>query len=292
MSGFDFCIGIDWSGAVPARGIAAAEVSNGVARPIAPPSRHWSRGEIVEALAQRIEGGERLLVGIDCSLCLPWVPGEGYLDGRVPEIADLFQLWDLVEEAAQGAPDLSGGPVVADARFAASFWISGPRPAGWKEHPGKLRQAEIAALRGGHGQPVSVFHLAAGARQVGKASLAGMRAARALKRRLGDRLRVWPAESVAPGTSVIAEAFPTLFRRRSGAGTAKIRSASVLMDSLARLGCRAAPGLPATFDDHLGDAMILAAGLFQLSADPAIWHPSGLPPELARREAWIFGVPA
>lgn len=292
MSGFDLCIGIDWSGAVPARGIAAAQASDGVVRTIAPPARHWSRGEIVEALIDRIERGERLLIGIDCSLCLPWVPGQGYLDGRVPEVTDLFQLWDLVEEAARDAPDLSAGPVVTDARFAPSFWIRGPRPAGWNDHPGKLRQAEIAALAGGHGQPVSVFHLAAGARQVGRASLAGMRTVRALKRRLGDRLRVWPAEAVAPGASVIAEAFPTLFRRRSGAGSAKIRSAAVLADCLARLGCRAAPGLPAAFDDHLGDAMILAAGLFQLSADPAIWHPSGLPPELARREAWILGVPA
>ena len=290
MTGFDAYIGIDWSGAVPARGIAMAEASKGVARPVLPPARHWRRQEIVEALVGRIDRGERLLIGIDCSLCLPWVPNEGYLDGRVPHVADLFQLWDLVEEAAAGAPDLSAGPVVTDPRFAPSFWVSGPRPAGWNDHPGKLRQAEIAARKGGHGQPVSVFHLAAGARQVGKASLAGMRTVRALKRRVGDRLRVWPAETAAAGHSVIAEAFPTLFRRRSGAGSAKIRSAAVLNACLASLGCRAGPCLPAAFDDHLGDALILAAGLFHLSADPAIWHPSGLPPELARREAWIFGV--
>lgn len=290
MSGFDFCLGIDWSGAVPARGIAVAEARLDVVRPIAPPSRHWTRTGIVEMLGARIGRGERLLIGIDCSLCLPWVPGEGYLDGRVPQVEDLFQLWDLVEEAAGEAPDFSAGPVIRDPRFAPSFWVSGPRPAGWNVHPGKLRQAEIAAQRGGHGQPVSVFHLAAGARQVGKASLAGMRTLRALKRRFGNRLAVWPAEPVVPGGSVIAEAFPTLFRRRSGAGNAKIRNGDMLNRCLAALGCRAAPGLPEGFDDHQGDAMILAAGLFSLAADPAIWHPSGLPADLARREAWIFGV--
>jgi len=50
--------------------------------------------------------------------------------------------------------------------------------------------------------------------------------------------------------------------------------------------------VPQRFDDHLGDAMISAAGLRALAGDPAVWSPRGLEPDMARREGWIFGVGA
>jgi len=289
-SPFDLCIGIDWTGASPARGIAVALVgADGVVHPVPPAGRHWRRAEVVDWLLARLDGGQRLLAGIDCAFSLPFVPGTGYLDGRVPDLGDLFDVWTLVEEASADGPDDFAGAAVLDPRLAPSFWISGPTPAHWGDGTAKRRRTERVAAATGGGTPVSVFKLAAAAKQVGKASLAGMRSLRRLKRLAGDRLAVWPAER-ADGRSVVAEIYPTLFRRQALGRVEKITSRVVLDRALAVYGCRAADGVPDGFDDHLGDAMIAAAGLRHLAERPGAWAPQGLDPDTARREGWIFGV--
>jgi len=42
--------------------------------------------------------------------------------------------------------------------------------------------------------------------------------------------------------------------------------------------------------DHVGDALISAAGMRAIAAEPRWWSPKGLTPELARTEGWTFGV--
>jgi len=289
---FDAYVGIDWTGAQPARGVAVAEAdAAGRVAPVLSPGRHWRRDEAVDWLLARLRRGGRLLVGIDCAFALPWVPGEGYLDGRVPFARDLFDLWDLVEEASGGAPDHFAGACVADPRFSPSFWVRGTKPAHWGDGSTKRRRAELVAAETRVGNPVSVLNLAAGPKQVGKASLAGMRALRRLRREAGDALAVWPAEA-PEGRSVVTEIFPTLFRRRAGGRIDKITERDVLADAVERLGATLAAEVPQRFDDHLGDAMISAAGLRALAGDPAVWSPRGLEPDMARREGWIFGVGA
>ncbi|ACI97863.1 hypothetical protein [Rhodospirillum centenum] len=288
---FDLHVGIDWTGAQPARGIAIAVVSplDRIVRPVPPPGRHWRREEAVNWLLDRLAQGRRLLIGIDCAFSLPWVPGAGYLDGRVPGVADLFALWDLVEAAAGEASDDFAGAVVHDPRFAPSFWIAGPTPPHWGDGSTKRRRVEVAAAAGGFGTPVSVFKLAAASKQVGKASLAGMRSLRRLRREAGGRLAVWPAEPVG-ARSVVCEIYPTLFRRRAGHGTAKLRTLAELERALAAFGCALPPGFPEGFDDHTGDAMISAAGLLALAGEARVW--TAPEAETARREGWIFGVDA
>ncbi|MDE1147562.1 MAG: hypothetical protein PW843_13250 [Azospirillaceae bacterium] len=301
MAAFDDYVGIDWTGALPARGIAIAHgvPSDGRIHLVPPPGRHWTRRQAMDWVAGRVRAahaaGRTVLIGIDCGFSLPFVPGLGYLDGRVPGVGDVFALWDLVDQAAgdgPGAEDFCGTPALADPRLGPSFWLAGKRPAHWtdEEGGGKRRLVELVSARTGAGHPVSVFNLAAASKQVGKASLAGMRSLRYLKGRLGDALAVWPAEGAQmDGRSAVAEIFPTLFRRRA-VGLAKIRDRVMLDAALAWFGCHAAPDLPPAFDDHAGDAMIAAAGMMRLAERDAVWAPIGLDPGTARREGWIFGV--
>ncbi|TWB16627.1 hypothetical protein FBZ89_11337 [Nitrospirillum amazonense] len=308
MPVFDEYIGIDWTGALPARGIAIARVrpDEGAVHLVPPPGRHWSRREAMDWVAQRLadhhRAGVRALVGIDCGFSLPYVPDVGYLDGRAAGVDDMAGLWDLVDEAAGdgiGADDFCGTPALADPRLGPSFWLAGRRPAHWTdaEGGGKRRRVELVAARTGVGTPVSVFNLAAASKQVGKASLAGMRSLRHLKRRLGDALAVWPAEALTgpdgAARSVVTEIYPTLFRRRAH-GLAKIRDHGAMAAALAQLGCHmgshAGAGVPAAFDDHAGDAMIAAAGMMRWAPLDDVWAPKGLDTGTARREGWIFGV--
>lgn len=291
-SAFDLYVGIDWTGAQPAKAVAVAAVGpDRVVHPIAPAGRYWGRAEAAEWVAARVREGQRVLAGIDCGFGMPWVPGVGYLDGRVPDVTDMPGLWDLVEAASGGAPDDFAGLAVTDPRLTPSYWVSGPRPAMWGDGSTKRRRTELAAAATGAGTPVSLFNLAAAAKQVGKASLAGMRTLRRLKGMLGERIAVWPAEAPA-GRSVVLEIYPTLFRLQALGRTLKITDRAVLERALAPYGCRAAPGLPDRLDDHTGDAMISAAGLSILAGKESAWAPAGLDPDTARREGWIFGVGA
>jgi hypothetical protein len=43
-------------------------------------------------------------------------------------------------------------------------------------------------------------------------------------------------------------------------------------------------------DDHQTDALVTAAGMRALAADPRAFAPAGLTAELARTEGWTFGV--
>jgi hypothetical protein len=90
----------------------------------------------------------------------------------------------------------------------------------------------------------------------------------------------------------MVEIYPRLFWRRAGRRhSAKVRDRTDLDAALARLGSGPAETPPeARLTDHATDALIAAAGLRALAADPAIWSPPGLDPVTARTEGWIFGV--
>lgn len=290
---FDLYLGIDWTGAQPARAVAVAACDPaGLVRPIPPCGRHWGRLEVAGWIAQEAARGTRILAGFDFAFAMPWVPDQGYLDGRVPEVTDMTALWDLVEDAAGAAPDAFAGPAVLDPRLFPSFWINGPTPSHWGDGSTKRRRVEQVAAATGAGSPVSVFKLAAAAKQVGKASLAGMRMLRHLRRNMGARLAVWPLDMPGPGQSVVMEIYPTLFRKQALGGTAKVVERAVLEPGLAFYGCHAEASLPDRFDDHIGDAMISAAGLRHLSRLPSAWAPAGMAGDIVWREGWIFGVGA
>lgn len=290
---FDLFVGIDWTGAQPARAVAVAACDpSGLVHPIWPRERYWRRQEVADWIAAEIISGRRILAGFDFGFAMSWVDGVGYLDGRVPDVTDMFALWDLIDQASAGAEDDFAGAAVHDPRLFPSFWINGPTPAHWGDGSTKRRRVEVVAAETGAGTPVSLFKLAAASKQVGKASLAGMRTLKRLRAMAGDRLAVWPAEQPAAGQSVVMEIYPTLFRKQALGGVRKITGRTAMADAVAHFGCTLSPDLPEQFDDHIGDAIITAAGLLRLAGQASAWNPAGLTPDIARREGWIFGVGA
>ncbi|MFV3076138.1 hypothetical protein [Niveispirillum fermenti] len=289
---FDRFVGIDWSGREKNyKGVTVAHCGqDSIVHPAVAVAGHWRREAVAYWIAERVARGERLLVGFDFGFSLPWLEGVGYLDGRTDQ-DHMFDLWNLVHVAANGAADDFGGAAVSHPLFQPSYWIRGTRPAHWGDGTGKRRQTEIAAAAGGLGRPESLFKLI-GSKQVGKASLAGMLTLRRLRNLLGDRLAVWPAQTPGPDQSVIVEVFPTLFRKQVNGNVNKIREKAELERCLAPFGCRLAWNDLLDYNDDLGDAIITAAGLSRLAAKPGVWNPSGMTAETARREGWIFGVGA
>jgi hypothetical protein len=277
---FDAFIAIDWSGAAPGyTGIAVARCRPGEGAPRlikAPLGRHWTRTAVTEWLEDELAAGARLLVGFDFAFAMP----HGCVDAR-----DAFALWDLVEEVSRGEADFGASAVPRDPRLAPLYWCRGTMPETWRE---RRRATELACVAATGTRPETVFKLI-GAKQVGKASLTGMRVLRHLRRVNQCRVTVWPFEP-APGStnggSVLVEIYPTLFRRHAAGTLAKLRTARDLNRALRALG---SSGVRAgDYSDHDTDALISAAGMRRLCATG---H-APLPVIGAiRREGWIFGVP-
>lgn len=285
---FDFYIGIDWSGAKGSySGIALAECRADGSGPrlIAPPAGRWTRSAVAAWLGQRIASGERLLAGFDFAFGFPWIEGEGYLAQRVPHITDAFALWELIEQASAEAPDFHSGPLVTHETFADSYWVSGKQKPEWRNDK---RRTETACGEATSTYPETVFKLI-GAKQVGKAALAGIRTLRAIRLAAPAQVAVWPFED-ADRPTVLAEIYPTLFRRQALGGTAKIKERATLDNALAALGSGPARGAPASFSDHDGDALISAAGLRWLDRSGKLFTVPEEAKAQARREGWIVGV--
>ena len=293
MSAFDVYVGIDWSGAREAHGVAVAECNPaGRARVIAPPAGgRWTRTGVAAWIAASRPRWGRALVGFDFAFALPFEPGRGYLGGARPDLADASALWEAVEACCPDRDeDLFAGAFVDDSRHAPAYWREGKRPATWRDGPATQRATELAAMASGCGHPVSTLRLAAASKQVGKASLAGMRVLRRLR---AEGIAIGPFEEPGASSLVVVEIFPTIFRKLAGHGTRKIDTPAEMHRALAALGARA-PRLPARLDDHDADALVTAAGLRRLArrAEVDPWRPASMTPTAARCEGWIFGVAA
>ncbi|QQP88306.1 hypothetical protein IGS68_19960 [Skermanella sp. TT6] len=289
---FDGFVGIDWSGAAGRRyqGIAVAECAAGTEAPVLvdPPDggRSWTRTQALDWLDGRIgrggqDGGERLLIGIDCAFSLPFDRATTYFpDGT----GDVFALWDLVERVCHGDPDLFGGAFPRDPAYAMGYWTAGPRAEGFVLG---RRATEDACRADGYGSPESPYKLI-GAKQVGKGALAGMRLLRALRTRRED-VAVWPFQDPA-GRSTLVEIYPRLFLMRAGWGLRKVRSWGDLNRCLALLDSDPVEEVRREPSDHETDALVSAAGLRALSGLPGVWNPAALTDRARRQEGWIFGV--
>ncbi|HPU16464.1 MAG TPA: hypothetical protein PK808_10270, partial [Polymorphobacter sp.] len=145
-----------------------------------------------------------------------------------------------------------------------------------------LRATEAAYAASKLGQPTSNFVLL-GAAQVGKATLSAMR----LLNRLPHP--VWPFDAVPESGPLVVEIYAQAFARMGGV-RGKIRDRATLDRVLAVHGSTAMPAdFDATFPDHVGDALVTAAGLRAIHAQPHWWTPAGLA-AVAQTEGWTFGV--
>lgn len=264
-------VGIDWSGAKGARhsSIQIAICDAGDAPPVlvVPPSGVWSRMAALDWLGG-LSGD--VLVGMDAGFGFAAVPPFGQ---------SARDLWAEVETVCAAEVDLGGHGFIAHRRE--MFWLGaadGPRQL--RAH---LRVTEQVYKASGLGVPTSNFVLL-GASQVGKATLTAMRLLHWLD------WPVWPFDPLPPRGPVILEIYAQAFARLGGF-RGKLRDAVSLNAALARHGSQALPAnFPAVFPDHVGDAIITAAGLRAVAGQPRWWQPAALTPAIAVTEGWTFGI--
>jgi hypothetical protein len=254
-------VGIDWSGAKGARHpsvqVAVCEAGDAAPALVLPPSGVWSRSGVLDWLGG-LSGD--VLVGMDAGFGFAAVP---------PFLGRARDLWAEVEAVCVAEVDLGGQGFIPYRREA--FWLGaadGPRHV--RAH---LRVTEQVYKASGLGVPTSNFVLL-GASQVGKATLSAMR----LLHRLG--WPVWPFDPLPTAGPVILEIYAQAFARLGG-------FRGKLRDVASR---PLPPSFPAAFPDHVGDAIITAAGLRAIAGQPHWWQPAALTPAIAVTEGWTFGV--
>jgi hypothetical protein len=268
---FNRFIGIDWSGAAGARHksvqVAVCEAGGEAPELVLPASGIWSRAGVLDWLGG-LSGD--VLVGMDAGFGFAAVP---------PFAGPARDLWAEIDAVAAADADLGGHSYIAHRRDA--FWLGaadGPRHL--RAH---LRVTERVYAESRLGTPTSNFVLL-GASQVGKATLSAMR----LLHRLD--WPVWPFDPVPAQGPVILEIYAQAFARMAGF-RGKLRDRAALDTALAHFGARPLPGdFPAVFPDHVGDAIVTAAGLRAIAAAPGWWQPAALTPAIAVTEGWTFGV--
>lgn len=268
---FSRFVGIDWSGAKgqrhPSVQVALCAAGDGPPELVLPPSGVWSRMAVLDWLGS-LSGD--VLVGMDAGFGFAAVP---------PFLGPARALWAEVDDLCRQEDDLGGQGFIQHRREA--FWLGaadGPRHL--RAH---LRLTEQVYKDSGLGVPTSNFVLL-GASQVGKATLSAMR----LLHRLD--WPVWPFDPLPARGPVILEIYAQAFARLAGF-RGKLRDAASLNAALARHGSRPMPmAFPATFPDHVGDAIVTAAGLRAIAGQPRWWQPAALTPAIAITEGWTFGV--
>ncbi len=229
-----------------------------------------------------------MLIGLDLSFALPFADANAYFPGSPIGPGDARELWDMVDRTSTADPHLSVDGFLSHPEMSRYFRQHGGRLGDrFGGHPlGRVRVVEARMRDTGLARPASGFNLV-GAAQVGKSSLTGMR----VLHRLRGAIPIWPFDALPARGPVIVEIYPAIAARAGGvrAGRSKIRTPAALSDAMARLNVpRYEP--PAMGDDHASDALITAAWLRRVSADPAMWSPPPLAPEIALAEGWTFGV--
>ena len=275
-------VAIDWSGAKGSRhrGIAVAEACGGVGAPrLIRPGHRWSRAELLQWLLARA-AEEPVLFGFDFSFAPPFIERGAYLPGEAGIPANARDFWSYVD-AHSDDEDLGAASFLERVhRRHFYFGIAD----GVKADFVRFRCCD-AALNAQGGRKTASAYDAIGAAQVAKASFAGMR----LLHRLDGRVAVWPIDPLPPSGSAVVEIYTRIYLRSAGLPGNKVRTSAELDRALTGLGSE-----PAKLDfdpnDHQSDALVTAAGMRALAANPAAFAPAGLTPEIARTEGWTFGV--
>jgi hypothetical protein len=279
---FDACVAIDWSGAKGSRhkGIAIAEARGEAAPRLIRPNHIWSREEVLAWLLKRA-AAEPTLFGFDISFAPPLIERGGYLPGEpgVPSTAREF--WAYVDRLAADDEDFGAASFLEQAhRRHFYFGIADGVKADFMH----FRQCD-ARLTAQGGRKTASAYDAIGAAQVAKASFSGMR----LLHRIAGKVPIWPINPLPDSGSAVVEIHTRMFLRRAGLSGKKLRSRSELNQALAGLG---SPPARLRFEpnDHQTDALVTAAGMRALAAEPRAFAPNGLTAEIARSEGWTFGV--
>jgi len=223
-------------------------------------------------------------MGFDFAFGFPFEEEDGYLGGKASGIDDIFSLWSLLEAKSCGDPDFGCMRFIADADYASLFWLNGAKPERWVE---RKRRTEHACAEVTKTRPDSLYKMLH-SKQVGKASITGMRVLHHIRTNTHGSVAIWPFQPVRD--SAIVEIYPTMFRKMAAGAIAKIRSLSQLNAALRRIGSEPIRRSVKDFSDHETDALLSAAGLRNIARNPAVWNPHQTTSPRVQREGWIFGV--
>lgn len=280
---FDLFYGIDWSGAKSPRlpGLRVAVCEAGRAAPMLKEGPRagglWRRGDVLELLEAACGSGRRVLAGLDFAFAYAHADLGAYFPGINRRMSDVRSLWAFVEDLAADGEDLYAGAVYAPGSPVAQHYLS-PKGRG-TVYTHRQRRTELACAAVTTPHPV---FKCIGAANVGTGSLAGMR----LLHRVADRAAVWPFSP--PADVTLVEIFPRRYFKHAGADPRAWRDPAVIDAALAAHGSAAFAGAPLDTEDK-ADAVVSAAALRALSADPGVWAAPAAEPA-ARLEGWIFGV--
>ncbi len=273
---------VDWSGAKGSRhpGIALAVCEAGDAAPelIAPPGKAWSREEIADWLLAQ-DGN--LLIGFDFSFAPPKVTRGEYLPGDTTA-NNARDFWAYVEATCDDE-DL-GAASFLEQHHRRHFYLGGAD--GRKADFMHWRRCDALSILGDSGKTSCVFD-AIGASQVAKASFAGMR----MLNRIGERIPIWPFDTVPTQGPLVVEIYTSIAARESGVrkGRSKLRDGEALDNALAAFNSK--PHTPLDrYTDHATDAIITSAWLRHVAERQELWSPDTLTSEIAETEGWTFGV--
>ncbi len=282
MTSFARFAAIDWSGAKGRKhkGIAVALCEQGATAPfLVRPGHVWSRTEVLHWLLETA-GEAPTLYGFDFSFAPPIAERGEYLPGEPGVPATAREFWAYVDGRCEDE-DLGAASFLEHThRRHFYFGIAD----GVKAEFVRFRRCD-ASLNAQGGRKTASAYDAIGAAQVAKASFSGMR----LLRRIDGKVAVWPMDPLPSKGSAVVEIYTRIYLRRAGLPGTKLRSAAELDAALEALGSAPAR-LPFQPDDHQTDALVTAAGMRALAADPRAFAPRDLTPELARTEGWTFGV--
>jgi hypothetical protein len=283
LSSFTRFAAIDWSGAKGKRhkGIAVALAGAGAAAPrLVEREKPWSRAEVLDWLLEAAAEAPTLF-GFDFSFAPPIAERGEYLPGEPGVPGTAREFWAYVDRRCEDE-DLGAASFLEHThRRHFYFGIAD----GVKADFVRFRRCD-ASLNAQGGRKTASAYDAIGAAQVAKASFSGMR----LLHRLDGQVPIWPMDPLPPGgVSAVVEIYTRIYLRRAGLSGTKLRTAVELDAALVALGSEPAR-LSFEPDDHQTDALVTAAGMRALAADPRAFAPEALTPELARTEGWTFGV--
>ena len=283
---FTAFVAIDWSGAKGKKhkGIAIAETRLGTGAPrLVRPDHVWSRAEVLAWLLEQA-AREPTLFGFDFSFAPPFVERGSYLPGEPDLPTEARAFWAYVD--AHCLDEDLGAASFLEQRHRRHFYFG--IADGIKSDFTHFRQCDAALNRQGSRKTASAYD-AIGAAQVAKASFAGMR----LLNRLSGKVAIWPFDPLPHSASAVVEIYTRIYLQRAGMSGKKLRSFSDL--NMALDGFDSGPlTVPFIPTDHQSDALVAAAGMRALVADPALgpaaFAPAALTLAIARTEGWTFGV--
>lgn len=254
--------------------------------------RQWGRDEVLEWLVLTAESAPKpLLAGIDFAFAHPFHDSGSYYPCLGDSLPDAPSLWARVEKECTNAPHLYGGAMFTAPRLGDYYWSP------FNDHPPRyacrrLRVTECAAKASAPSCTPSSTFKAIDKGNVATGSMAGMRLIHALRKKLGQRLAVWPFDRVTPENLkklalVLVEIFPSYYFHRvhpnPARANAKFMTAALYDYKSDGVGD---DYTPRGNDADESDAMISAAALRWFADKPDSWD---APPE-AKQEGWIFGV--